>query len=319
VPEATLVILLALALDLAFGDPPNAAHPVAWMGRALAVGRRHMCRGGPIRLFVAGAAATLAVAALAVGAAIFVTAAAGRLGAAGVLVEAVGLSLLVSVRGLLRAAREVEAPLASGDLAGARRAVGWHLVSRPTAALTADQVASATVESIAENLTDALAAPLLFYIVLGLPGAAFYRVINTADAMIGYREGSLEYFGKVAARLDDLLNLVPARLAALAIVAAAPLSGADAAQAWRTLRRDGGLTASPNAGRTMAAMAGALGLTLTKPGTYRLGEGKRPDAADVARALRVFAVASALVVGALLLLDSVALFLLEGHRAAGMI
>ena len=103
---------------------------------------------------------------------------------------------------------------ATRDLAGARRAVGYHLVSRPTDELDAGKVASATIESVAENLTDSLVAPALFFLVGGLAGAAVYRAVNTADAMIGYRDGALEYFGKLAARLDDILNLIPARLAA---------------------------------------------------------------------------------------------------------
>jgi adenosylcobinamide-phosphate synthase len=227
--------------------------------------------------------------------------------------------LLLSVRGLVAAARAVAGPLAAGDVPTARAALAFHLVSRPTAALGADEVASGAVESVAENLTDALVAPVCFYLLLGLPGAAAYRALNTADAMIGYRDGSLEWFGKVAARLDDALNFVPARLAALSLVAGAALVGQDARGAWRVLWRDGASTASPNAGRTMAAMAGALGVTLVKPGAYRLGDGRAVAAADIARALRVFAWAAAVAVGALLLLDSVALFLRGGRAPVGII
>ncbi len=217
-----------------------------------------------------------------------------RLGAAGVLLEAVALSSLISLRGLASAAREVGAHLAAGDLVAARAAVGFHLVSRPTATLDAGQVASAAIESVAENLTDAFLAPLCFYLAFGLPGVAIYRAVNTADAMFGYREGTLEHFGKVAARLDDLLNLVPARLAGLALVAGALLAREHAGRALATLRRDRRRTASPNAGWTMSAMAGALGVMLEKPGAYRLGEGRPPAPEDIHCALRVFW-ASALV------------------------
>src|SRR6267142_1113941 len=168
----------------------------------------------------------------------------------------------------------VPRPLAAGDLDAARAAVGLHLVSRPTATLGPDEVASATIESLAENLTDAVIAPVCFYLLFGLAGAAAYRAVNTADAMLGYRDGALEWFGKLAARLDDVLNFVPARLAALGLLAGAAAAGEDARGALRMLGRDGALTASPNAGRTMAAMAGALGLTLAKRGAYRLGEGR---------------------------------------------
>jgi adenosylcobinamide-phosphate synthase len=279
------------------------------MGRAIATGRRGLSRGGRVRLVIAGGLLILAVAAAAAAGGAAVSATAQRLGAAAPFVEGAALSLLLSLRGLIAAARAVAAPLAAGDLAAARAAVGLHLVSRPTAALAPDEVASAAVESVAENLTDAFVAPVCFYLVFGLAGAAAYRAVNTADAMIGYRDGTLEWFGKVAARLDDALNFVPARIAALGLVGAAVLAREDARGAWRVLRRDGGRTASPNAGRTMAAMAGGLGLTLAKRGAYRLGDGRPPAASDIARAVRVFAWAAALTFGALLLLDSLALFL----------
>jgi len=314
-----LAVIVAAALDLALGDPPNRLHPVAWIGRAIAGGRRALCRGGRAQLVVGGALVTLAVAAVAAAAGLAVATLAARLGSAGPLVEGAALSLLLSIRGLVRAARAVAGPLAAGDLEAARAAVACHLVSRPTATLGPDEVASAAVESVAENLTDALVAPLCFYLVFGLAGAAAYRAVNTADAMLGYRDGSLEWFGKLAARLDDVLNFVPARLAALGLVAGAVAAGEDARGALRMLRRDGALTASPNAGRTMAAMAGALGLTLGKRGAYRLGEGRPPTAGDVARAVGVFAWAAGLTLGALLLLDSLALFLRGGRGALGII
>jgi len=112
--------------------------------------------------------------------------------------------------------------------------------------------------------------------------------------MLGYREGALLYFGRVAARLDDLFNLVPARLAAASLVAAAWLAGGDARRALMTMRRDHGRTASPNAGWTMAAMAGALGVALEKPGAYRLGDGRLPAPHDIARSVRVVGVAAAI-------------------------
>src|SRR6185436_6409500 len=180
----------------------------------------------------------------------------------------------------------------AGDLPGARATLAWHLVSRPTMDLGEGEVAAATVESVAENLTDSIVAPAFLYLAFGLPGAMVYRAINTADAMIGYRDGALEYFGKVAARLDDVLNFVPARLGGLACVLAA--GPGRATEAWRILRRDRLQTASPNAGWPMAAMAGALGVVLEKPDTYRLGDGAWPARADIARAVRLFARAAAI-------------------------
>jgi adenosylcobinamide-phosphate synthase len=244
-----------------------------------------------VRLLIGGAVVTLGVAALAGAVAAAVSELAGWIGLAGLLFEALALTCLLSVRGLAGAAREVARELARGDLPAARRAVGYHLVSRATAELDEGHVASAAVESVAENLTDSVVAPALFFLAGGLAGAAVYRVVNTADAMFGYRVGPLEYFGRVAARLDDLLNLIPARLAGLSLVVGAALVGESGGRALAALRRDRRGTASPNAGWTMAAMAGALGVTLEKPGVYRLGTGALPGVADVERTLRIFAAA----------------------------
>jgi len=249
-------------------------------------------------LILAGGAAVAAVTAAAAGVAALVAFAAAGGGIAGTLLEAVALKCAFSLRALGVAGLEVRDALAAGDLPGARFALAFHLVSRPTAQLSAGHVASGAVESVAENLTDSWVAPLCFYVLGGLPAAWAYRAVNTADAMLGYREGRLEFLGKVAARLDDVLNWIPARVAAIAIVAGAAATGESAAGAWRALRLDGARTASPNAGRTMAAMAGALGVALDKPGHYRLGAGPLPGAEAIARALRVGAAAALLCLAA---------------------
>jgi adenosylcobinamide-phosphate synthase len=294
------VLLLAVALDLAFGEPPNAVHPVAWIGRAISLGRRLAGTGPPAMLLLAGTLIVVVTAAAAALGAAAVTHLTASWGWAGVLVEAVLLKGAFSLRALRDAAEAVRGALAGQDLGRARDALGRHLVSRPTGELDAAGVASGAVESVAENLTDSWIAPLSLYLVAGLPGAWAYRAVNTADAMIGYREGVLFYLGKPAARADDVLNWLPARAAALGIVAAAALAGESAAGAWRVMRRDGPATASPNAGRTMAAMAGALGVVLTKPGHYRLGGGMAPDAEAIRRAVRVAAIAAALGLAAAL-------------------
>lgn len=253
-------------------------------------------------MFANGAALTLGVSVAAAVAGWAVTLVAAHAGAAEPLVLGVALWLLLALRGLFAAALEVGRHLADHDLVAARAMLAWHLVSRPTAALDGGEVASGVVESVAENLTDSYAAPLVFFLLFGLPGAALYRAVNTADAMLGYRDGPLEHFGKAAARLDDVLNILPARLAGLAIVAAAGLVGENARMAWRTLRRDRAATTSPNAGWTMAAMAGALEVTLVKPGTYRLGEGRLPRASDIPRSVKLVGAAAAVLTVALMAL-----------------
>ena len=300
--HAAAVVILAFTLDLAFGDPPNRFHPVAWIGDALAAGRRRLCQGSPPRLLLSGGAVTLAAIALMAAAGALVSGLAAALGPAGVAVEAVALKTTLSPRGLVSAARSITEALARGALDDARARLGLHLVSRPTATLDTGQVASGAVESVAENLTDAVVAPVVFFVVLGMPGAFAYRALNTADTMLGYRDGPLEHFGKIAARLDDLANLLPARLAALAIVVAA---GVRAPAAWAVMTRDHARTASPNAGWTMAAMAGALDVTLEKPSAYRLGHGPRPTPEDISRSIRILTRAGILAIGTLVSLHVV--------------
>lgn len=263
------------------------------MGRALAAGQRRLCRGRPFALLARGAALTLAVAALAGGAGLGLDTLASQLGVAGLLVQAVVLKSTLALRDLAGAATRVATALERGDLAAARAVLSRDLVSRRTEDLAEGEVASAAVESVAENLTDGFVAPLCFFLAFGLPGALVYRAINTADAMLGYREGPLEDFGKVAARLDDLLNLIPARLSAYAIVLAAPFGGGDARRAFTVMNRDHRLTASPNAGWTMAAMAGGLGVMVEKAGGYRLGDGGLPAARHIRLSVRIVMLASA--------------------------
>jgi len=298
------VLLLAVVLDLALGDPPNRFHPVSWMGSLIAAGRRGADRL-PSRLLVTYGVALIAGVAIVayLGSLAVLSVAAWLPWPISLLAQAWLLKCSFSLRALVSAVWQVRDALASGDLAGARAALGWHLVSRPVVSLDPGATASGAIESLSENLTDSWVAPLCFYLVGGMPAAWAYRAVNTADAMIGYREGVLEQLGWATARLDDLLNLVPSRLAALLVVAGAWLSGERTAGAWRAWRRDRGATSSPNAGQTMAAMAGALGVTLEKRGHYRLGDGGPPDVAALDRAIRVFgAAAGASLVGVLVLL-----------------
>jgi adenosylcobinamide-phosphate synthase len=301
------LLALAVALDLLAGDPPDRWHPVAWIGRLVTLGRQRAPAGAPEDLALYGTFLIVIVAGLAAGGALVAQALLGALpGALAPIAQAWLLKCSFSLGGLLAAVEVVRGHLVARDLEGARRQVARHLVSRETTGLDAAAVASAVVESLAENLTDSLVAPLCFYVagVLlgGIPGglalAWAYRAVNTADAMIGYRQAELEHLGRATARTDDALGWVPARLAAAAVVAGAWLARQSGAGAARALRRDGARTESPNAGRTMAAMAGALGVTLEKRGHYRLGDGPPPDPAAIDRALRVARTAAALFLGA---------------------
>jgi adenosylcobinamide-phosphate synthase len=296
---AAAAIVLAIAIDAVLGEPPGRWHPVTWMGAPVAWARRRFQHGSPRSLLVRGALLIAITAGVAAAVGWATSWAVRPWGLPGVILEAMAIKMMISLRGLLGSCDRVARALEQGDLDEARYLVGYHLVSRPTADLDAGRVASAAVESAAENLTDSFVAPLACYLAFGLGGACAYRAVNTADAVIGYRGGALEYLGKTAARLDDLLNLIPARLAAVALVVAAGLSGEDARGAWRTMRRQHRRTASPNAGWTMAAMAGALHVTLEKPGVYRLGDGPLPGPQHVERSLRVVFLAGLLAAGAM--------------------
>jgi len=305
------LLLLAVALDLLRGDPPNRWHPVAWIGRFIAFGRAR-APDMPQDLALYGTFLILIVAGLAAGAALTAHAFLGELpGVAAPLAQAWLLKCSLSLHGLTGAVELVRGHLVADDLDGARGQVAWHLVSRPTADLDRGAVGSAAVESLAENLTDGFVAPVGFFVagtLLGGSGAGValawaYRAVNTADAMIGYREAELEYLGRATARIDDALNYVPARLAAWALVGGAWLARESWTGAASVRRRDAARTASPNAGQTMAAMAGALGVTLEKAGHYRLGDGPPPDVEAIDRALRVEGWAAALTLaGAALIL-----------------
>ena len=207
----------------------------------------------------------------------------------GWLVEAAILSLLLAWRGLMRAGEDVARQIDRGNLPEARRQLGWHLVSRDVSQLDESQIAAATIESLAENSSDSIVAPLFWFGAGGLPAALVYRFVNTADALLGYRDPEREWLGKSAARLDDIANLIPSRLTALLIIVGAPIATGNRARAWRIWRRDARKTASPNAGQPMSAAAGALGVVLEKTGHCRLGKGlPRPTAQDIRRGRRLF-------------------------------
>ena len=292
-------LILALVLDGLLGEPPAPVHPVVWIGQAIdRLGRQ--APSGPVGQVAHGGLQVVVVGGGAGLAALALVRAARRLPEPlATIAEAWLLKTLLSARALVVAARAVSRALDEGDVGRARVEVR-ALVSRDAARLTAPLLASAAVESVAENAVDSVVAPLLYYAVGGLPGAAFYRAVNTLDAMIGYR-GRFEYLGKLPARADDLLNYLPARVGALLAVGGAGLVGASASDALRLLRSDRRLTASPNAGWPMSAMAGALGVTLTKSGTYRLGATLAdPDPATIERAIDVLVAATLLCLPAAL-------------------
>jgi adenosylcobinamide-phosphate synthase len=280
-----LVGAAALAIDAALGEPPARLHPVVGMGSLLSAARRRWRAHGPAGELAEGAAGLTAVVAVSALGAVAAQRLLRRLphGAA-LLGEAGALSTLLALRGLREAVHGVREALDAGELDAARALAARDLVSRETSQLDAGELAGAAIQSLAENLSDSVVAPLLAYAAGGLPAAAAYRALNTADAMWGYRTPELLHRGRVAARADDLVNLVPARLTALLIAALAPRPR----EALQVALRDHALAPSPNGGWPMAAMAGGLGVRLVKRDSYAFNAGApAPTAADIGRALGV--------------------------------
>lgn len=298
------VLLAALAVDALIGEPPAKLHPVVWMGTCITRFERIAPRSGPLRQLLAGGWIAWG---LPLGSAMLAAFTMTLLVPWPWAAFAVGTYLTKSalaLRALGEAGRNVEVSLAGGDLETARYGLR-SLCSRDPATLTASQVAAGAIESLAENLSDSFVAPIFWYTLFGVPGAVAYRAINTLDARLGYH-GRHEYLGKVAARTDDVANVVPARITACLLLLTGVLAGYDGHRAWRVFRRDARSTESPNAGRPMAAMAGVLGVELAKADQYRLGAGGRPpDARSLADArslvLRAATLATALAVLALMI------------------
>ena len=271
---ALAILGVALLIDWVLGEYPAVLHPVVWLGKSISAGLRLAPASGPRRQFFFGAMLTLLCVALCAGLAWLVLWGVAFHPIVEVVVGGFLLKASFALQALGRAAMGVVRPLEEGKLTEARLALP-SLCSRDPTELTSEELLAATIESLAENTSDSFVAPLCFYVFLGVPGAVAYRAINTLDAMIGYR-GAFEYLGKFAAHLDDLANLIPARLTALLFLTMGWFLRGNVAQGWRILRRDGGKTPSPNGGRPMAAMAGLLGVRLDKKGVYSLGEPRTP-------------------------------------------
>jgi adenosylcobinamide-phosphate synthase len=296
----------ALLLDLLAGDPAWMPHPVRLIGRAVGFADAYLHTGvarSDLRRGAILAAAVIVLSALAAGAVVAIAAAVNFV--LGWLAAVLVAWTTLALRGLDQAAAEVEQALDAGrdDLS---RAAMPALVGRDAAALDREGMVRATVESVAENCSDGVIAPL-FYLFIGGPAAAVaYKAVNTLDSMIAYRDARYLYFGRAAARIDDAANFLPARLTALGLAAAAALTLRRGGIALGVCRADARKHASPNAGFPEATMAGALGIELGGDAVYggevehhaRLGRAERaPQLADIAKARRLMRFAVALAFG----------------------
>ena len=309
-----------MVIELCVGYPERLVraigHPASWIGGLIAVLDRMLnhdeATDGVRRM---GGVIALAVIIVIAGVAAFVTKWILYLFPFGIVPTALVASSLIAQRSLHQHVANVASALEAGDLDAGRAAVS-HIVGRDTADLDEAGVARAAIESLAENFSDGVVAPVFWLAIAGLPGGALYKAINTADSMIGHRNKRYAAFGWAAARLDDLVNLPASRLAALILIAAAALRRDEAAaiDAWRTVWMDAPRHRSPNAGYPEAAMAGALGLSLGGPRVY---DGERVDdapmgggrwaanAADIRRALALYRTADAILIVLLVVIAAI--------------
>ena len=292
-------VLGGFVLDAIFGDPAWLPHPVVYMGKAISVLEKGLRArlpktpegelwGGRILAFC------LPVGTLALTSLVCMGAAALH-PLLGLAVQMFWCGQALAAKGLVQESMNVYRELTKPDLPAARTAVS-RIVGRDTQALTAEGVTKAAVETVAENASDGVIAPLLYMLLGGAPLALTYKAINTMDSMVGYKNTQYLYFGRAAAKLDDIANFLPSRIAALLWVAAAALTGNDARSAWRIWRRDRRNHASPNSAQTESACAGALNVQLAGPAYYfgqyypkpTIGDAVRPiEPEDIRRADRM--------------------------------
>lgn len=299
-------VLGGFVLDAIFGDPAWLPHPVVLMGKAITALEKRLRAQFPQtpQGELCGGAVLAAV--LPVGT-FLITALVCRLAAAlhplvGLAVQMFWCAQALAARGLVQESRNVYKELQKQDLPAARKAVA-RIVGRDTQNLTAEGVTKAAVETVAENASDGVIAPLLYMLLGGAPLALCYKAVNTMDSMVGYKNERYLYFGRAAAKLDDAANYLPARMAALLLAGAAALTGQDARGALRIWRRDRRSHASPNSAQTEAVMAGALGVQLAGPASYfgklyekpTIGDALRPvEPGDILRANRMLYAAGTL-------------------------
>lgn len=304
-------LLLGVAADGAFGDPRR-RHPVAGFGQVAKRVEHVLYRDGKL----AGIVHSLVLS----GGTVVVGVVLERVGRRHPVLQAVTTAaatwVVLGGRSLAVQGAAIGRELDAGELPAARERLP-HLCGRDPSTLDADGLARAAVESVAENTSDAVVAPLFWGAVAGVPGLLGYRAVNTLDAMVGYRSPRYRRFGWASARLDDLLNLIPARLAAALTVASAPVVGGSWRGAWQSWHRDAAAHPSPNAGRIEAAFAGALEIRLGGRTVYAhgveerpiLGEGRTPDSGHVTRAVEL-----SRVVGGLTTAVATMIALLRGRR-----
>ena len=277
-PYVIAIPVLALLIDLVLGEPPNRFHPVVWIGRTIGLLDRRVRRGSAAREKAAGVLVVVLPALLFVLAFTLILALTREL--LGTIIWAVASAVVLKTMFAIRALETHTAPmvedLRKGDLDAAKRKASM-VVSRDVDQLDEPHIISCAAETVSENLVDSILSPMFFFGLAGAPGAVLLRVVNTADGMVGYLSDKHRNVGWFAARSDDVMHYLVARLSVPFIMLSLALLGKDWRRGWRAAMRDHGQTSSPNKGWPMAAVAGGLGVRFEKQGHYSMGEGTVSD------------------------------------------
>jgi adenosylcobinamide-phosphate synthase len=305
--DAVFIFILAFLLDIVLGEIPDRIHPTVGIGKVIGYLRPRL-KNKNVRIEKINGVLLLLGVAFIASSPVFLGLWAIRTYAnvipyigsiphinsiLYIIVGAVLFKATFAIKCMRRYTVPIAMALRVNDLDAARKYLPY-IVRRDPNSLNADQITSAAVESIAESTTDGITGPFFFFAFLGVPGAFIYRVINTLDSMVAYKTPELRNIGWFSAKMDTAVNYIPARLTALLMVIAAGLSGESAKESWHILKRDRNKTASPNAGYTIGAMAGALETQLEKPGHYTLGDKGPITPEDIFKALQIMTVTAVL-------------------------
>ncbi len=293
-----LVLAIAITIDLAFGEMPNTLHPVVWIGsliqKTTMICEQAAQKSQKPQKYLCGLALALIVISCAAAFGMLLNVLASHHPIAGIVVTAYFLKSTFSIRSLVSSSNLIRRDLSANDLKSARSDL-TSLVSRDASGLDEPKIASAAIESTAENFVDSILSPILYFALFGIPGALVYKAINTLDSMVGYQNERFREIGFVSAKLDDVVNWIPARLSVIFILLASIRFSPRSA--LRVCLRDHALPASPNSGYPMAMVAGALSCRLEKPGSYVLGgEYPNPTGEHIRHANWVVLVATFLLV-----------------------
>ncbi len=288
--DSVLIFTLAFIIDVVFGEVPDHAHPTVWMGSIVAYVKPKMKNPNPRVEKANGVLLVIGMVALFAAGSTIILWAVKQIPVWGwliyVLLAAIMLKTTFAFKCMRYYTEPIEKALKAKDREGAKKWLRF-IVRRDPDKLDERHMISAAVESIAESTTDGVTSPFFFFAIFGVPGAFAFRVINTLDSMVGYKDPINVNIGWASARMDTITNFVPTRITAIFMVVAAGLLRKDWRNSWRILKRDKNKTASPNAGWTISAMAGALDTQLEKEGHYALGDGEKISPQDIGRAWNI--------------------------------